>query len=78
MIAEHANPCKWSLMRAGIAIQPGYSTTWERTGKEKGTGWYCECYAVNPPSMVKLAPVTKPASGPAKYATKAATSSVVP
>jgi len=35
-------------------------------------------YAVNPPSIVRLAPVTKPASGPARYATIAATSAVVP
>ena len=35
-------------------------------------------YAVNPPSIVRLAPVTKPASGPARYATIAAISSAAP
>jgi len=33
-------------------------------------------YAVNPPSIVRLLPVTKPASGPARYATGAAISPV--
>jgi len=32
-------------------------------------------YAVNPPSMLRLAPVTNPASGPASHATIAAISS---
>jgi hypothetical protein len=35
-------------------------------------------YALNPPSIVGLAPVTNPASGPARYATSAAISSAVP
>src|SRR5262245_45120205 len=35
-------------------------------------------YAVKPPSIVRLAPVTKPASGPARYATSAAISSAAP
>ena len=54
--------------RTGLGCVPD----WERAVESAGP------YAVNPPSIVRLAPVTKPASGLARYATIAAISSAVP